>query len=400
MRIAILAERMLPGSIPKIVSAEASYLSGLGHEVEVVTIMEGGLPPDSYQFQEFLKGVRIRELSRELPLGKYLSFKLPFFSFLSAYHLLGPLFAPFIIKKGEYDIIIALNPVTCLTAYMTWRRRKIPYVDYHWDPFSYIIAKVYRRRLPGVILPPLLKLASWFDKLVVDNSLVAITVSEDHAGQLRSLTQKKDVAIVYLGCKPVEHIPEARGDYLLAIDRWDRGNMPHLLLDVMAKLNGGSRLFVAGFCSEEWIRESFLEARDEKGLAGRVKWLGPVSEEVLNNLYLGARAWIHPIEETSVSMPALEAAAHGCPVIMPRGSPLFQHGVHGLFPEEGNIDQYAEFAGMMINDEHLAREMGGNAWKLAREYDWTAHAHLLTETIMKYIAVPHLAGDDSEGSSR
>ena len=188
-----------------------------------------------------------------------------------------------------------------------------------------------------------------------------------------------------MGCYPVEHVPETRGDYLLAIDRWDRGNMPHVLLMMMERLKVKANLRVAGFCSEEWIQESFLKLRDEKRLTGQVKWIGPVSEEELNKLYLGARAWVHPIEETSVSMPALEAAAHGCPVVMPKGSPLFHHGVQGFFPEEGNLEQYAEFVDKFLSDERLAWTMGYEGWKLAKEYDWAAHARLIGEIIMKYV---------------
>ncbi len=385
MKIAILAERMLPGSIPKITGSEARYLRELGNEVEVVTIMAGGLPSQSYQFQEFLKDIPIRELSREFTLAKYLDFKLPFFSFLSGYHLMGPIFVPHVIKKGEYDVIIALNPLTALTAYRVWRTRKIPYIDYHWDPFSYILPKVYSQRLPKILFYPMLKLAERFDKLVVDNSMAAVTLSEPHTDLLRSLTKKKVFHLVYMGCSPVEVVPERRGDYLLAIDRWDRGNMPHILLEVMEKLREKNELVIAGFCSEEWIKTSFLERRDEKGLTERVKWLGPVSEKDLEELYLNARALIHPIEETSVSMPALEAAAHGCPMVMPKGTPLFEHGVHGFFPAEGDTDQYAEYVDRLISDERLAWRMGYEAWKIAKEYSWESHARELWKIIATYM---------------
>jgi glycosyltransferase involved in cell wall biosynthesis len=384
MRIAILAERLLPGSIPKVIGAEYKYLIELGHEVEAVTIMEADSPLQSYEFQEFMKGVSIRELSREFPLIKHIAFKLPFFSFLSSYHLIGPLFAPHVIKRGEYDVIIALGTLTCLTAYGIWRRRKIPYVAYDWDPFSYILSKVYSRRLPKTIFYPLFRVASWFDKFIVQNSLVTVTLSQIHADMLRSLTDEKNIEIVYMGCNHVERIPEKRGDYLLAIDRWDRGNMPHILLEIMERLKEKAHLIVAGFCSEGWIERSFLKLREKKRLTERVKWLGPVSEEELKKLYLGSRAWVHPIEETSVSMPALEAAGHGCPIVMPKWTPLFSHGVHGFFSAEGNLDEYAEYVDRLLGDERLAWRMGYEAWKVAKKYTWEYHAKRLEEIILKH----------------
>lgn len=384
LKIAILAERMLPGSIPKLTGEEARYLKKSGHKVDIITIMEGGLPSESYQFQEFLDRVTIRELPKEYPPAKCFAFKLPFFSFLSCYHLAGPFFVPHIIKTKEYDLIISQSSLTCLTAYQIWRRRKIPYVAYVWDPFSYILAKVYSRRLPKVTLSRLLKLASWLDRFVVENSLITITLSRSHADLLRSLTKKKDIEVVYMGCHPLEHIPKRRGDYFLAIDRWDRGNMPHILLEIMERPKGKGRLIVAGFCSEKWIQESFIKMTKKKGLTERVRWLGPVSEEELNKLYVGARAWIHPIEETSVSMPALEAAGHGCPIIMPKSTPLFKHGVHGFFPAEGNLDEYAEYVDRLLGDERLAWRMGYEAWKVAKKNTWEYHAKRLEEIIMKH----------------
>jgi glycosyltransferase involved in cell wall biosynthesis len=384
LKIAILAERMLPGSIPKIISAETRYLKRFGHEVDVLTLMEGGLSPKSYQFQEFLDSIHIRVLSREFSIAKFFDFKLPFFSFLSGYHLMGPFFVPHVIKEKEYDVIIAFNALTCLTAYRIWQRCKIPYVAYVWDPFSYILVKVYSQRLPKVILHQLLKVASWLDRFIVENSLVTITLSKSHADLLRSLTNKKDIEVVYMGCHPLGHIPERRGDYLLAIDRWDRGNMPHVLLEIMERLKGKGSLLVAGFCSEGWIQESFIKMREKKGLTERVRWLGPVSEKELNKLYIGARAWIHPIEETSVSMPALEAAGHGCPIIMPQSTPLFKHGVHGFFPAEGNLGEYAEYVDQLLGDEHLAWRMGYEAWEVAKKYTWEYHAKRLEEIIKKH----------------
>ena len=101
MKIGILAERMLPGSLPKVTGSEARFLNEFGHETEVLTIMEGGLLKGSYQFNEFLNGVDVRELSREFPAAKKFLFKLPFFSFLSAYHLLGPIYVPHILLEKE-----------------------------------------------------------------------------------------------------------------------------------------------------------------------------------------------------------------------------------------------------------------------------------------------------------
>ncbi|HWQ96218.1 MAG TPA: glycosyltransferase family 4 protein [Candidatus Methylomirabilis sp.] len=384
-KIAILAERMLPGSIPKVTGNEAQYFNKFGYDTEVLTILDGGLPEESYQFQQFLKNVKIRELSHERSMIKKFDFKLPFFSFLSGYHLASPFLTHKAIKKSEYDLIIGLNSIVCLTAYQIARNCKIPYVACMWDPMSYIFPKVYSDKFPEPIFSLMLKAAQVMDKFLVEKSLVTLTLSEAHAEQLRALSDAANIEVVYYGCYPVENIPEKRGDYVLAIDRWDKGNQPHLLLDVLQKVKKGTKLIVAGFWSEDWILQSFKKAIEEKGMKDQVEITGPVSESRLKELYLNARVWVHPIEETSFSMPAIEAASHGCPVIAPQGIPLLKHGVHGYFPPLNDTDQYAEFLNKLICDERLAWELGRNGWNLAKEYTWEKHAQQMDLVIKKYI---------------
>jgi glycosyltransferase involved in cell wall biosynthesis len=376
---------MLPGSIPKLIGAEARYLKNSGHEVDVISIMNGGLPSGSDQFREFLQDVSVREAPQEYPFAKFFDFKIPFFSFLSGYHLAGPFFVPRILEQKEYDVIVAQGSLTCLTAYQIWRRRKIPYVAYVWDPFSYILDKVYSKRLPSPFFHLIHNVVLWLDKFIVENSLITLTPSASHTRLLRSLTNKTKIKEVYMGCTHLDHIPKHRGDYLLAIDRWDKGNMPHFLLKIMERTKVKSRLLVAGYSSEKWIPQSFLEMSAKKGLTDRVEWLGPVTENELSKLFTGARAWLHPIEESSVSMPALEAAGHGCPIIMPKSTPLFEHGHQGFFPEEGNLDEYAQYVDRLSGDERLAWKMGHEAWKVAMEYTWENHSKRLQEILLSTV---------------
>lgn len=391
MKIAILVERMLPGAMPKVVGVQARYLTKLGHQVEVLCIMEGGLPPESYQFGEFLDGISIRELSRESPLAGKLSFKLPLFAFFSAYHLTGPLFVPRLIKRREYDIILALGSLTALTAHALWRRRQIPYATFHWDPASYIVPKLYSHRLPKFAFKLLLKVATRLDRFVVENSLVTLTTSQPNADLLRSLARKGNVEVVPMGCFPLKEIPDQRGDYLLTIERWDRGNTPHILLEVVQSLSHEVDLLVAGFWSEDWIRKSFMKSIEERGLGNRVKVLGPVSEDELGKLYLNARAWIHPRAEPSViTMPMLEAATHGCPIVIPKlnredASSPFIHGVHAFFPAEGDIKGYVECVDRLVCDERLAWKMGHEAWQVAKEHSWESHVTKIENIIKEYV---------------
>jgi glycosyltransferase involved in cell wall biosynthesis len=385
MKVAILVDKLIPASAPKVVCEEARYLNELGHIAEVAVITKSGMPEKGYSFEDFLTGVPIKYFSEQMPFIKYLDFKLPFFSFLSGFHVAAPFLIPMSVKEKEYDVCVSHYAFTWFTAYQLWRRRRIPCVNYHWDPLSYLVPKVYSNRLPKRTLSAAVSLAAFIDKFMVKNSLVTVTGSQLHASQLKKLTGN-NVEVIYPGCFPMDSIPEKRGDYLLAIDRWDLGNMPYILLDVMEKLRRKTMLLIAGFWHPSSAETSFVKLIKKRNLTKWVRVLGPVSEIELAKLYLNARALLHPIEESSASMPALEAAAHGCPIIMPKGTTEpFTHGIHGFFPRVGNLAEYIEYVDTIISDEGLAYKMGHEAWNVAKKHSWAHHAKRLEETIMRYI---------------
>lgn len=383
MKIVILLDKMYPGSTPKFSGSEAKYISGLGHSAEIMVIMGGGLSKESFQFKEFLNEAKIIEISDEFKLSRSFDVKLPFFSFLSLYHLLSPLYVPRIIKRHECDVVIAYNSLTCLTACVVYKIYGIPYVAYMWDPFSYIFEKVYAKKLPKLISNAVLSLTKRVDKLVVDNALFTLSLSEEHAKFLRGLSKNR-VEVIYVGCVPLEEIPPKRGDYLFAIDRWDIGNKPHMLLDVLEGIDDKKiKLKITGFWSEEWLKEEFKNLVKRKNLKDRVELMEPVSESDLRELFKKARVFLHPIEETSVSMPALEAASCGCPIVMPKGTPLFEHGVNAFFPKEGDISEYTAYVNKLVSDERLAYRMGYAGWVMAKRHDWKTHTWEIINSIQE-----------------
>ncbi len=383
MKVAIFIDQFTPGACPKFSGAEVKYLREKGYEAEIVAIMEGGLPEESYQFQAYLDGVPIRYLSRERRLLKIFNFKLPMFAFFSMYHLISPVLIPKVIKRKEYDVIIAHTPLACFAAHQLWKRRGIPYINFMWDPMSFMLPRVYGERLPKRLVKLLTKVALFFDRILANNSLVTLTCSQPHVNFIRSYINK-DVEEIYPGCFPVEQIPEKRGDYVLALDRWDIGNLPHMFLDVWERLSKKVELRVAGFWWPEELRQSFIKLRDEKGLTDLVKILGPVTEEELSQLYLNARAFVHPINET-FHTPVLEAAGYGCPTVMPNGFQIFNHGIHGFFAAEGHLDEFAEYVDRLVADERLAWKMGYESWKVAREHTWEQHARKVEQVVTKYV---------------
>ncbi len=385
MRLGVMTDKIHPGSTPKVIGLEVRYLREIGQQAEAISILEG--IPGGDQYRDYLQGQPIRFLSSEAsPLFKKLNFKFPFFAFFSTFHLLAPYFASSVVKRGEYDAIISHATYTCLTARRISKNSGIPYFAFIWDPIDYILRKCYGDKPLRHFFPALLPLGGILDSYVTNGSMAVITCSNLHVEYLRTKTNRP-IEIVYPGCEPIDKIPGSRGDYILAVDRWDLGNSPHKLLGMMKLLPKNAKLVVVGFWYPESLRTSFESQIKAEGLADQVEARGPANREQLKALYSQARVLVHPNEEVFGFVPH-EAASCGCPIIMPGTSgncEVYKHGIHGFFPPKFDTHAFAEYAGRLVADERLAWKMGEAAWIEARKHTWKDHTLRLNEIVTKYI---------------
>ena len=317
-------------------------------------------------------------MSQEYPLLAKLRFKIPPFSFISAYHIASLFITPEKLAEAEYDIIIAHAWECCYIAHLIFRKRKIPFIGLLWDPASYLINRIYSKTLPAQISKIFYAFALQSDRTIARYSQALITAATPMVSEFKQFTKKK-VNVVQPGCYPLDKIPEKRGDYAFTIDRWDIGNLPHPLLEIIKKMDKKIRLVVAGFWWPEELQKSFLHMRDMMGLTDQVEVLGPVTEEKLIDLYKGARVWLLGRDET-INICAMEAAACGCPVMMLNETDLFEHEVHGFFPE--NEEEYVYYLDKLFSNERLAWEMGKRAWNLMKKYTWRNHAARIEKIIL------------------
>jgi glycosyltransferase involved in cell wall biosynthesis len=360
---------------------EVRNLREMGYEVELVELSD----MKNFSFQGFLEGVPRRILSRELPWPLNLSVKMPFFSFFHSFHLTMPFLAPLLIKKGEYEYFFCHETYNLLTALMLKWTRKIPFYALLWDPISYILPRVYQNKPLGRFLPIFLPLGKMVDRLVIKESEIVFLCSLYHSrlvGKLAGL--KKKIVPLYPGCNPLAKIPRRRGDFIVALSKWDLGKNTPFMLEVLAGLrNKNTKLKIAGGWVQEGVKKDFLKRMDQLGLGDRVEILGRVSEEEKERLFSTARVLIHPIVE-AFGMFGLEAAGCGCPIIIPQGSgvnDLFKDSVHGFFPQEGDVKRYVSCLDKLLKNERTAFKMGQTAWGIARRTTWRYHA----ESIVKII---------------
>lgn len=308
--------------------------------------------------------------------------RIPGFSFFSSFHLLAPLLsAKFNVK---YDFLVAHGTYTCFTAQALRARKGIRYAAYIYDPISYILPHVYSRASLRYALPLLNTIGRKMDTRVMNASETVILLSKYHLQAVEQMTDKP-IRIVYPGTKVAPSIPDRRGDYILAVARWEPGKKPFFLLDILNELRRrGTRakLVLAGAWKSERLRNDFLR-KVKRDRLDDVLLTGPLERAELSRLYSGARVLVVP-DITAFGMIALEAAGHGAPIIIPKGSgvtDLFQSGVQGFFPNEGDLHGFSSFLSRLLCDERLAYRMGYRGWETAQNYTWGDHAKTLASAI-------------------
>lgn len=383
MTVAVLIDRLNVGGVEKVAIEEVRGLRAIGTEAVLVVLSRRAVVPGA--FEDLLRGVPVTYLEDRLPRLLRASFRIPGFYFFSSFHLTYPLLLPAVVARGEFAHVVSHGTYTSLTAMSLARFRTIPYALYLWDPASSILETVYRKGPISRLRPVLSRLALGLDRRLV-NRADKVFVAGDRHGRTVTRLLRDPARLVFLppGHRAARSLPATRGDYLVTATAWKHGKRLEDLIEVVATLPG-ARLTVAG----RWVHDGYrreIEALVERlGLATRVDLLGPVTEEELDDLYLHARAAVMVSVERGFGLLALEAAANGCPFVVPRSAGAtryFSEGEHGLYFPDGDRDALAGHLSTLLADERLARALGRSAWEEVRSrYTWERHARRLAEAL-------------------
>ncbi|MGB3345718.1 MAG: glycosyltransferase family 4 protein [Candidatus Humimicrobiia bacterium] len=381
LRIGVLIDQLSLGGVTKIASEEVRYLKKLGYQVDLLVLLR----TKRKKFINLIDSeIKIKFLSDKFPkiFKKY--FKFPFFYYFSSFHITSPFIINRAIKKNDYDLIIAHGTYTCLSAIGLFKKVKVPFIAYIWDPVSYILRRVYSNTRLRFFFPILKPIAYFVDNIIVKNSIATVTGSEVHYKNLKSFDENK-IFIVYPGCKEINNYNNNKEKFILSVTRWDFGKKPEFLLEVMKRLKNEYNLIVAGGWLRDKQKSKFEKAIITENLSNKVKVLGYVSNNKLERLFSKAKVLIYPNFE-AFGLTGLEAASFGCPIIFPKGSgvtDLYEHGKQGFFPEEGNVDEFVKYLNIILYDDDLALEMGKSAFKIAKNYTFYEHAKNLSKIIKK-----------------
>jgi len=122
---------------------------------------------------------------------------------------------------------------------------------------------------------------------------------------------------------------------------------------------------------------------------GRVTCIGEIDHdhELLRRFYAHADALIMPSLYESFGLPALEAAASGCPIVLSRVGGLPEvYGDSALYCDPYNVDDIARTIFQMVTDRELRRRYIDHGRALATRYDWDKAAQQTSTLIQRLLA--------------
>lgn len=381
-KIGILVDQLTIGGVQKIAIEDARALTKLGHHAEVLVLMRKGYRQN---YKDFHKGVKVRFLSDSYPLFLRHSFKFPIFSFFSTLHILSPIFAPYVIKDKEFDIIIGHGTTTCFTAKSLSQRRQIPYLAAVHDPMVYILKKAYSQSILKIFFPILTPILIRLETSLIENSQKVLLLSKLHE-KFISNTYAIAPVILPAATTIINVLPKKQRSYIFAASRWEKQKNPKLFLEI-AK-HTGANIKIAGAWTSKSDYQNFKREINNNGLSGKIKLYPLVSEHRLQELYQGARLFVHPIIE-AFSMGGLEAAANGCPIVIPQGSGITQHlkdKQDGIFIRKSTNRNFIQAVESLWQNPKLAGKMGKSARKKVFKLSWKNHAKNLEKIIKKSLS--------------
>ncbi|HEU4742397.1 MAG TPA: glycosyltransferase family 1 protein [Meiothermus sp.] len=169
-----------------------------------------------------------------------------------------------------------------------------------------------------------------------------------------------------------------KSPYFLAVGQLAaRKNLPRLLeaFAVLRRENPELNLAVVG--PSTWKgHEVFQKAQSLEG----VTLTGFVSDSDLDALYYGALALVFPSLYEGFGIPAIEAMAHGTPVLAAEASSLPEVvGEAGLLFDPTSVEAIAAAMRRIWRDESLREELKGRGLERVKQYTWAETARKTLE---------------------
>ncbi len=321
------------GGIERYIHDLSRYLSGKGHEVDVLVAGSGGSSEEISGFNVIKYPCICRILSNPI----------------------SPRFSR-ILKTIPADILHFHLPLPSAVAAWLLSRRDTPYVvTYHSD----IVRQAFFLPLYGPLLRKFLR-----------GAFRVIATSPIYRDTSNYLSNLDNTEVIPIGSdldvfKPPDTVQ--KGDYVLFVGRFRLYKGIEVLLDAWNEFPGKRLLMVGGGPLEKQVRRRILEENLN------IEIVSNPSDQELVELYQQARCLVLPstLRSEAFGMVQTEAMACGIPVIstdLPTGVPWVNaSGVSGLVIPPADSAALAK-AVRKLDDPHLHSELAAGALERAERH--------------------------------
>jgi len=302
------------------------------------------------------------------------------------------LFAPWVIKQGQFDIYHALDN---LSLPLFWPKGRTRYVLTIHDLIPLLFPESVTKQHRYYFRAAIRRLVELADAIIVDSNQTKARIRE------RFPLSVEKVAVIHPGVDSRRFAPivDAVVEHRLR-ERYRLGNDPYLLyvgnieprknLAVMIsayadmlkspQVKSAPRLIIAG--ANGGLCDEVLALPCRLGLASRVKFIGVVADQDLPSLYANAAIFLFPSLYEGFGLPVLEAMASGTPVITSNISSLSEiAGDAALLVDPSDPRELAQAMTAVLSNKVLAGELRTKGLDRTKRFDW---ANTVRQTMQIY----------------
>lgn len=220
-----------------------------------------------------------------------------------------------------------------------------------------------------------------FDAAMLAECEAVYTISRTTSDRLRRYNGLTSTPLYHPSPLARRLKPGVDQGYFLSVGRLETVKRVELAIEGLARVPGDSRLLVAGAGT---FLHGLQRRVDELSLGGRVDFLGDVSDEVLIELYAGARAVVFPPFDEDYGYVTLEAFAAQRPVVTASDS----GGVLEFVEADGTglvgaptAEGIGEAMRRLAESPALASRLGQAGYDKTREITWDGVIEALTSGV-------------------
>lgn len=365
----------------QIVSTYPPYKGGMGHVANRYT---EGLKEKGVEVEVFCPDYDSKNTEVD---PEYVHRKKPLFSFGNA------AFLPWIPELKKFDVIHlhypffgVMEPLLLRLFFM--RRAPKLVVTYHMDPTANGWREKFFRWHEKLFLPLITKKTSRF---LVSSFEYADFSALGNFPKVKKIRKEFPFGVDVVRFSPGENIElrkslgiTAAEPVILFVGGMDTAHAFKGVPVLLHALSGLQKPFQAVLVGDGDLRSSFETLAASLGIAGKVHFLGGVSNEDLPGVYKTADLHVLPSTEMAEAfgIVTLEAAASGLPSIvsdLPGVRSVIENNVTGFVVSPGNVGSLRDSLDYLLSDQNKRQEFGKNARKRVElKYVWSQQIeHLL-----------------------